>query len=157
MIRNSLNNIALLGALLALPLMTQNTTAAELNRASELQSFEEYAEIKEALQPYITAAKTGDGALSRSAFYEHAHIVGSIGGTVYNLDADTFAKSISDGGESKNVRHHIAWIDVSGPSAAARVEFIDWGGFRFTDFFVLYKEDNQWKISGKVYNSHDNN
>jgi len=123
----------------------------------ESKSFSEYQAVTKALEPYINAAKTGDGELSRSAFFDHAHIVGSIKGTYYNMDADTFKGAISEGGPSPEVRHHIAWIDVSGPAAAAKVEFIDWSGLRFTDFFVLYKHEGQWKISGKVYDSHSNN
>jgi hypothetical protein len=60
-------------------------------------------------------------------------------------------------GSSPDVQHQIVWIDVSGPAAAAKVEFINWAGFRFTDFFVLYKNNDAWKISGKVYDSHSNN
>ena len=123
----------------------------------EKQSFDEYKEVVKALQPYIESAKTGDGKLSRSAFYTHAHIVGSVQGEVYNVTADQFEGIVSEGGPSKNVEHHIAWIDISGPAAAAKVEFYDWGGFRFTDFFVLYKENEEWKISGKVYDSHSKN
>ena len=126
-------------------------------KADEAQNFEVFKEIVEALQPYIKSAKSGDGQLNRTAFYDHAHIVGSIGGQFYNLDLDTFAGLVTEGGESPDVLHHIAWIDVSGPAAAAKVEFINWGGNRFTDFFVLYKNDGQWKISGKVYDSHSNN
>lgn len=123
----------------------------------EKQSFDEYKEVVKALQPYIESAKTGDGKLSRSAFYAHAHIVGSVQGEVHNVTADQFEGIVSEGGPSKNVEHHIAWIDISGPAAAAKVEFYDWGGFRFTDFFVLYKEHGEWKISGKVYDSHSQN
>jgi len=126
-------------------------------KADEAQNFEVYAEIVEALQPYIKSAKSGDGKLTKTAFFDHAHIVGSIGGTFYDLDLETFSGLVSEGGESPEIQHHIAWIDVSGPSAAAKVEFIHWGGNRFTDFFVLYKLDGQWKISGKVYDSHSNN
>ncbi len=124
---------------------------------SDLQSFNEYQEIATALQPYIESARTGDGKLSRSAFYDHAHIVGSIGGEVYNMTADQFGGAVESGGPSENVKHQIAWIDISGPAAAAKVEFIDWSGVRFTDFFVLYKQDGKWLISGKVYNSHSQN
>ena len=126
-------------------------------KADEVQNFEVFKDIVEALQPYIKSAKSGDGKLNRTAFYEHAHIVGSVGGEFYNMDLDTFAGAVGEGGESPEVSHHIAWIDVSGPAAAAKVEFINWGGNRFTDFFVLYKHDGQWKISGKVYDSHSNN
>jgi len=126
-------------------------------KADEAQNFAEYKAVAAALAPYIEAAKSGDGELSRSAFYDHAHIVGSIGGQFYKPDADSFGKSISEGGKSPDVQHHIAWIDISGPAAAAKIEFINWRGFRFTDFFVLYKHDGKWKISGKVYDSHTNN
>ena len=124
---------------------------------TELQSFNTYKEIEKALQPYIESSTNGDGKLSRSAFYAHAHIVGSVQGQVYNMTADEFGDAVSEGGPSKNTRYHIAWIDVSGPAAAAKVEFYDWNGFRYTDFFVLYKENGDWKISGKVYDSHTKN
>jgi len=126
-------------------------------KADEALNFEVYAEIVEALQPYIKSAKSGDGNLTKTAFFDHAHIVGSVDGAFYDLDLETFSGLVSEGGESPEVKHHIAWIDVSGPAAAARVEFIHWGGNRFTDFFVLYKHNGQWKISGKVYDSHSNN
>ena len=125
--------------------------------ADEAYSFSEYKAVEAALQPYIESAKTGDGALSRTAFYDHAHIVGSVNGTFDNATADEFKEAVNGIGASPEVQHHIAWIDISGPAAAARVEFINWSGFRFTDFFVLYKQDGQWKISGKVYDSHSQN
>ena len=126
-------------------------------QADEAHSFAAYQAVEKALQPYIDAAKSGDGALSRSAFMDHAHIVGSIGGEHYNMTADQFKGVVTDGGPAPDVQHHIAWIDISGPAAAAKVEFINWGGLRFTDFFVLYQKDGEWKISGKVYDSHSNN
>ncbi len=128
-----------------------------MNVQDEKQSFNEIKEVAKALEPYITSARTGDGKLSRSAFFDHAHIVGSIAGTHYNMTADEFGGAVTQGGPSEKVQHHIAWIDISGPAAAAKVEFIDWSGLRFTDFFVLYKKDGEWKISGKVYDSHANN
>jgi len=134
-----------------------NTEVSRETKADESQSFSEYKAVAEALQPYIESAKTGDGRLTRTAFFDHAHIVGSIGGDFYNLDADAFAGAVADGGPAPDVQHHIAWIDISGPAAAAKVEFLNWGGNRFTDFFVLYKHEGQWKISGKTYDSHSNN
>lgn len=135
---------------------TQNTLTT-LTAADEVKSFAEYDAIKAALQIYIDSAKSGDGALSRSAFMDHAHIVGSIGGTYYDMDADTFGGAVTDTGPAPDVKSHIAWINVSGPAAAARVEFLNWAGMRYTDFFVLYKKDDVWKISSKVYDSHAKN
>ena len=138
--------------------MSSTTAALSVeNEADEAQSFDEYKAIEKALQPYIDAAKSGDGALARTAFLDHAYVTGSVSGEHYDMDADTFAGAVSEGGAAPNVQHHIAWINVSGPAAAARVEFIHWGENRFTDFFVLYKKAGAWKISGKVYDSHSKN
>ncbi len=138
---------------------THNTLNNEKMEASksELQSFTQYQEVEKALQPYIESAKSGDGDLSRSAFYDHAHIIGSIDGEYENVNAEQFGANIAALGPAKEIQHHIAWIDISGPAAAAKVEFFNWLGFRFTDFFVLYKKEGQWKISGKVYDSHSRN
>ncbi len=127
------------------------------NTANEAHSFEEYKAIERALKPYIDAAKTGDGTLARTAFLDHAYVTGSINGNHYDMAADTFAGAVSEAGPAPDVQHHIAWVNVSGPAAAARVEFIHWGENRFTDFFVLYKKEGAWKISGKVYDSHSKN
>ncbi len=124
---------------------------------NEVQSFNEYAAIEEALEPYISSAKSGDGNHLRTAFYDHAQIVGSQEGSPVNVNADTFAGIINDAGGSPEVQARISWIDISGPAAAARVEFLNWGGFRYTDFVVLYKSEEGWKISGKVYDSHTRN
>ncbi len=137
--------------------LTINLEHMETIKNNDNQSFNEYEEVLKALTPYIESARTGDGKLSRSVFYDHAHIVGSIGGTMYNMSADQFGEAVESGGPSENVQHQIAWIDISGPAAAAKVEFINWSGVRFTDFFVLYKQDGKWLISGKVYNSHSQN
>ncbi len=58
------------------------------------------------------------------------------------------------GGSAPQVEHFIAWIDISGPAAAAKVEFLNWASKRLNAYFVRYKEEDLWKISWKVYNSH---
>ena len=138
--------------------MTQiESESSKETTADEVQNFAAYKAVEKALQPYIAAATTGDGAQSRTAFLDHARIVGSVGGEYHALTANEFKGAVSEGGPSPEVNHHIAWIDISGPAAAAKVEFINWSGFRFTDFFVLYETEGEWKISGKVYDSHSNN
>ncbi len=123
----------------------------------ETQDFNEYKAIAKAIQPYIDSARTGDGKLIRSVFYDHTHVVGSMDGEFMNFDADKFGEVIDTLGESKDVQNYIAWIDISGPAAAAKIDSINWLGFRFTDFLVLYKKDGEWKISGKTFDSHSRN
>jgi len=134
-----------------------NQNISPVTEADEAHSFAEYEAIKNALKPYIDGAKAGDGSLSVDTFLDHAHVVGSLGGTYYEMDRDTFTGVVTAGGAAPDLQYHIAWINVSGPAAAARVDFIHWGENRFTDFFVLFKKDGVWKISGKVFDSHSKN
>jgi len=128
-----------------------------VTKENERQSFDEYAAIAAALQPYIDAARTGDGASMRPIWFDHARIVGSLDGNSVNLNADAFCNLIDQVGGSPNVQARIVSIDYQGCAASARIEFFDWGGARYTDFFILYKQDGEWKISGKVYDSHIRN
>lgn len=123
----------------------------------EAESFEAYEAVAKVLQAYIDGAKSGDGNHCRPAFFDHAHIVGSVNGEHSNLNADQFKDAVNSIGPSPDIKHRIVWIDISGPAAAAKIEFINWAGFRFTDFFVLFRNEGQWKISGKVYDTHSKN
>ena len=123
----------------------------------EKEQFDEYAAIAGALQPYIDAARTGGGSAMRHTWFDHAHIVGSLDGQPVNVDAESFCKYIDEVGGAPDVAARIVSIDYQGNAAAARIEFLNWGGARYTDFFVLYKRDGVWKISGKVYDSHTRN
>ncbi len=126
-------------------------------KSAEVQSFAEYNSVAKTLELYLTAGKLGDGKLITTAFFDHAHIVGSSKGNFLNNDLKTFEKAVNRTGPAPEIQHHVAWIDISGPSAAAKVEIINWAGSRFTDYYVLFKKDDEWKISGKVYDSHSNN
>ena len=45
-------------------------------------------------------------------------------------------------------------IDISGTAAMARLEAENWRGTRYTDFFVLVRRDDVWKIASKVFFAH---
>lgn len=128
-----------------------------MNKNIEEQSFREYEAIATALQSYIDAAKTGNGSGFKEDWFDHTRVVGSLDGESVNLDTDAFAKLIDDAGGDPNVESRIAWINYEGNAAAARIEFLNWGGARYTDFFILYKKDGKWLVSGKVYDSHSRN
>lgn len=123
----------------------------------EKEQFDEYAAIAAALQPYIDASRTGAGSAMRHSWFDHARIVGSLDGNPVNVDAGAFCEYIDEVGGAPDVEARIVSIDYQGNAAAARIEFLNWGGARYTDFFLLYKRDGVWKISGKVYDSHTRN
>lgn len=118
---------------------------------------DEYNVVEAALAPYLHAARTGDGSGMRSIWMDDARIIGSLDGQAVHLDPDAFADLIDNVGGSPTVKAKIVRIEVQGNAAAARIEFEDWGGVRYTDFFNLYRRDGIWKVASKVYDSHDRN
>lgn len=83
--------------------------------ADEVQSFREYKVIKKVPKPYVDTAKSGAGALARTAFFDHAYVIGFVDGDHRDMGAGTFAGAVSEGGSAPDVQHHVAWINVSGP------------------------------------------
>jgi Putative lumazine-binding len=114
----------------------------------------DYDAICRVIQHYIDGAKTGKGALMKPTFHDEATIFGYVG-------ADLFAGPVQGlydwndvNGPSKDIVSHIVSIDVVETVASVRVEFDNWTGHRFTDFFNLLKVNGEWKVMNKVFHLH---
>ncbi|WP_299533199.1 nuclear transport factor 2 family protein [Ulvibacterium sp.] len=124
---------------------------------SNEQSFNEYEAIEQALKSYIASAKTGDASGYRQDWYDHTRVVGCLDGRFYNITRDETIKFAEQLGGSHDVKSRIAYIDYQGNAAVVRLESLNWGGVRYTDFFILSKAEGEWKVSGKVFDAHDRN
>lgn len=119
----------------------------------EREKFDVYVAVSEAIAPYIEGAKAGNTKKIQSAFNDHATMAGTMGGKFSQVNAiATFG--VIEIVPSPELRAHITWIDISGPVASAKVEFIDWMGIRYTDYLLLALHEGVWKISGKAYDAH---
>ncbi len=136
-----------------LNLAAQNQPA----KSNSEQSFREYEAIEQALKSYMESAKTGDASGYAEDWYEHTRVVGSLDGQFYNISRDETIAFAEQLGGSPEVESRIAWIDYQGNAAVVRLESINWGGVRYTDFFILSKAEGKWKVSGKVFDAHDRN
>ncbi len=108
--------------------------------------------IQAAINHYFKGHATGDASHMRKAFLPTAHIEGIREGKFISWTLDEYCalfrgKPAAD--ESTRVRT-IDLIDVSGNSAMARATLVH-GATVFTDYFVLLKVDDEWKIANKVY------
>lgn len=119
------------------------------------KSYREYQAIEQALKSYVDSAKTGDASGYTDDWYEHTRVVGTLDGQFYNITRDQTIEFAEQLGGSPNVESRIAWIDYQGSAAVVRLESLNWGGVRYTDFFILTKAEGSWKISGKVFDAHD--
>lgn len=120
----------------------------------EQASFGAYEEIAAAIRIYIDSARSGDADRMRSAFLPGATIRGSYGGKATDWNLDDFCGVVAKGGPATDLRTRIAGIELSGTAAMARLEAENWRGTRYTDFFVLLKRDDAWRIASKVFFAH---
>ncbi len=141
----------MLGVLLHVNAQNQNV----MNNSE--QSFREYQAIENALRSYMESAKTGDASGYAEDWYEHTRVVGSLDGQFYNISRDETIAFAEQLGGSPAVESRIAWIDYQGNAAVVRLESLNWGGVRYTDFFILSKAEGKWKVSGKVFDAHERN
>jgi hypothetical protein len=108
--------------------------------------------IQAAIYHYFQGHATGDASYMRKAFLPTAHIEGIREGKFTSWTLDEYCalfkgKPASD--ESTRQRT-IDQIDVSGNSAMAKATLVH-GETVFTDYFVLLKVGDEWKIANKVY------
>ena len=111
-----------------------------------------HAGVRVALEHYLRGHATGDAAHMRKAFLPTAHIEGNRDGKFVSWSLDEYCALFTGtpaADEAKRVRT-IESIDVSGDSAMAKAT-LDHGNTVFTDYFVLLKVADEWKIANKVY------
>jgi hypothetical protein len=129
--------------------MTTAVTATE-----EAESFATQEAIAATLQRYIDAASSGEGSLMRTAFAAGARVRSTYGGKPVDWALPEFCDLIDKGGPIADLQARIVAIDYAGNAGMARLEARNWRGTRYTDFFVLIKRDDGWRISDKVFFAH---
>jgi hypothetical protein len=122
--------------------------------ADEAESFAAQEAIASTLQRYIDGARTGSGSLLRSAFTDGARVSGSYGGKPVVWTVREFCDVVEKGGPASDLEARIVSIEHMGAAAMARLEARNWRGTRYTDFFVLTRTDDTWRIDSKVFFAH---
>lgn len=122
--------------------------------AQEVASFAAHEAIAATLQQYIDGARAGTGNLMRLAFADGARIRGTYGGKPVDWPLQDFCDIIDKGGPAADLDARIVAIEYEGTAGMARLEARNWRGTRYTDFFVLIKQDDVWRISSKVFFAH---
>lgn len=120
----------------------------------ETESFAIPQAIAETLQRYIDGARTGEVALLRSAFMSAARVSGSYGGKPVSWTLPEFCDAVAKGGAAPGLQARVVSMEHAGGAAMARLEALDWRGTRYTDFFVLVRSDEGWRIDSKVFCAH---
>jgi hypothetical protein len=129
--------------------MSTGITAAE-----ESESFATQEAIAATLQLYIDGARSGQASLMRRAFADWARVRGTYGGKPVDWSLEEFCGLIEKNGPAAGLAARIVAIDYAGNAATARLEAQNWRGTRYTDFFLLIRRDDTWRISDKIFFAH---
>jgi hypothetical protein len=136
-------------------LLTLLALAAGSTGAASLatQSSEETA-VRRALDHYLQAHSTGDGAHARLAFWPVANLYWARGDSINIRPSEAYAAGFSGrppADESARKRRIVS-VDVSGTAAIAKIE-LDYPTTRFIDYMSLLKIKGEWRIVAKVFDA----
>ena len=107
--------------------------------------------MKRAIQHYFDGQATGDASHMRLAFLPSAHIESMRDGKFTSLPLDQFCalfKGKPAADEASRVRT-IDFMDASGTAGTARIT-LDYGAMVITDYFLMLKVGDEWKIANKI-------
>ena len=118
---------------------------------------QEFLAVLEVIQRYYEGAAQADSSVMRPSFVPGA----SLG--YVDADGNMAGGSVEDAlfgpvdtamPKSPDALPALAFLDVVGTAASARVDTDNLGGVRYTDYFHLLKINGTWQIVSKAFYAH---
>ena len=112
----------------------------------------EQTEVLAPIEQYFLGHARDDAAHMRQAFLPTAHIESMREGVFTSWPLDVYCerfKGTPAADEAERSRT-VDWIDGGGLSACAKITLVH-GAITFTDYFVLLKTADGWKIANKAF------
>jgi hypothetical protein len=110
--------------------------------------------VRAVIEQYFRGHATGNPAEMRKPFLPSAHIEGNRNGVFTSWTVEQYAGNFSGKPAADEARRKrtIDRVEIAGTAAMAGATLVH-GATTFTDYFVLLKVNNEWKIANKVYAS----
>ena len=110
------------------------------------------AAVRAVIQQYFKGHATGSPQEMGKAFHPTAHVEGNRDGTFVSWTAEQYASNFTGkpAPDEASRKRTIDRVDISGDAAMVKATLVH-GATTFTDYFVLLKINNEWKIANKVY------
>ena len=112
----------------------------------------EQAAVCAPIEQYFLGHARDDAAHMRKAFLPTAHIESMREGTFTSWPLDVYCERFkgSPAADEATRSRTIDWIDIGGSSACAKITLVH-GATTFTDYFVMLKTADGWKIANKAF------
>lgn len=114
-------------------------------------SVSDYQAVKNTLNKYLEAGKKGKSEIMKSAFYKDAIMYNADNGNINGGAIKALFDYIDANPAAPEIEAEITSIDIAGNIAYAKVESNNWHGARFSDMFLLLKDNGTWKILTKAF------
>jgi hypothetical protein len=113
---------------------------------------EEEIQAIEPIQQYFLGHANDDAAFMRQAFLPTAHIESIREGVFTSWSLDVYCQRFKQqpAADEAMRKRTINWIEVKGTAACAKVTLVH-GLTTFSDYFVLLKTGEGWKIANKAF------
>lgn len=104
------------------------------------------------IEQYFLGHANDDAEFMRKAFLPTAHIESMRDGEFTSWPLEVYCQRFKNKPAEDEVgrKRKIDWIEVKGSAACARITLVH-GATIFTDYFVLLKNSDGWKIANKVF------
>ena len=119
-----------------------------------LTSNPEEAAVRVPLEHYMQGHATDDAAHMRQAFMASAHIESVREGPLTSWTMEEYCLRFkgTPAADETTRRRTIDAIDIGGTAASARITLVH-GAVTFTDYFLLLKTAQGWKIANKAFHA----
>ncbi len=114
-------------------------------------SVNDYQAVKETINKYLEAGKQGKSEIMKPAFHKDAIMYNADNGIINGGTINALFDYIDNNPAAPEIEAEITSIEIAGNIAYAKVESNDWHGARFSDMFLLLKDNGAWKILTKVF------
>ncbi|EJM62075.1 nuclear transport factor 2 family protein [Pseudomonas sp. GM48] len=126
-----------------------------MQTASVAVDINEYEAIEKAIGLYIEGGRQGKSSVMKPAFHASAVMYGGPGESVEGGPIKGLFEYIDSHPAAPDLNAHITNIEVQNQVAFARIESDNWNGARYSDMFLLVKDNGSWKILTKVFHHYD--
>lgn len=112
----------------------------------------EQSAVLEPIEQYFLGHARDDARHMRQAFLPTAHIESMREGVFTSWPLEVYCARFkgSPAADEASRRRTVDWIDIGGDSASAKITLVH-GAITFTDYFVLLKTADGWKIANKAF------
>lgn len=119
-----------------------------------LTNHPEEAAVREPLELYLRGHAEDDAAHMRAAFLPTARLESMRDGVLTSWELDFYCQRFKNqpAADEARRRRRIDSLDIVGTAAMAKVT-LEHGFATFTDYFVLLKTEQGWKIANKAFHA----